>query len=96
MVRSHPNIVKLVDIIYRPLKGRWGGPAAPTCECEIVRVEEALRNFQGDMYLVFEQLDQNLKTCCSQKVLRWHDIREITYQILKGIKYIHSLGIEHR
>jgi serine/threonine protein kinase len=56
---------------------------------------------QGDLYLVFESMDVDLKGLRNRLIaegrgLSGADIRSIAYQILNGAKYMHSANIVHR
>lgn len=50
-----------------------------------------------DVYLVMCRMDADLARVIKSKVpLAPHDIKLIIYQMLRGLKYIHSMGVVHR
>lgn len=49
-----------------------------------------------DLYLVFEFMEADLHNAIGQKILKDLHNRYIMYQILKGIKYLHSAEVIHR
>ena len=60
-------------------------------------MKEAFRK-KGIVYLVFEYVENNLLEVLenSQNGLPPNLIRKLIYQIIKGLAYLHSLGIVHR
>jgi mitogen-activated protein kinase 15 len=49
-----------------------------------------------DLYLVFEFMEADLHNAIGQKILKDLHNRYIMYQILKGMKYLHSTEVIHR
>lgn len=49
-----------------------------------------------DLYLVFEFMEADLHNAIGQKILKDLHNRFILYQILKGMKYLHSAEVIHR
>ena len=49
-----------------------------------------------DLYLVFEFMEADLHNAIGQKILKDLHNRYIMYQILKGMKYLHSAELIHR
>ena len=62
--------------------------------CDILRSKDPLF---GDVYLVFDLMDTNLHYVLhSQQQITHNHIRYFLYQILRGLKYIHSANVVHR
>jgi serine/threonine protein kinase len=56
----------------------------------------SVKNF-NEVYLVMEQMETDLETIIkSEQELTLDHVRFFIYQILRGMKYIHSAGILHR
>ena len=49
-----------------------------------------------DLYLVFEFMEADLHNAIGQKILKDIHNRFILYQIIKGMKYLHSASVIHR
>ena len=49
-----------------------------------------------DLYLIFEFMEADLHNAIGQKILKDIHNRYIFYQIIKGIKYLHSASVLHR
>ena len=47
-------------------------------------------NNDKDLYLIFEFMEADLHNAIGQKILKDLHNRYIMYQILKGMKYLHS------
>lgn len=63
----------------------------------VVKLKEAFRK-KGIVYLVFEYVNNNLLEILEKQPSGLHaeTIKQIVYQVLKGIAYLHSLSIVHR
>jgi len=53
-------------------------------------------NNDKDLYLIFEFMEADLHNAIGQKILKDIHNRFILYQIIKGIKYLHSASVIHR
>lgn len=63
---------------------------------EILKPRETLENFQ-DVYVVFDLMESDLhKIIYSKQELTEEHVRYFLYQILRGLKYIHSAHVIHR
>ncbi|KAG0438718.1 Cyclin-dependent kinase 1 [Dictyocoela muelleri] len=56
---------------------------------------------KNNLYLVFEYMDVDLRTFldrmfAQKQRLSDHEIKEMSYQIIAGVEYCHSIGILHR
>ena len=50
-----------------------------------------------DLYVIYELMETDLKTIIrSPQILTEEHVQFFLYQILRGLKYIHSAGILHR
>lgn len=49
-----------------------------------------------DLYLIFEFMEADLHNAIGQKILKDIHNRYIFYQIIKGMKYLHSASVIHR
>ena len=49
-----------------------------------------------DLYLIFEFMEADLHNAIGQKILKDVHNRFILYQIIKGMKYLHSASVIHR
>lgn len=63
----------------------------------VVKLKEAFRK-KGIVFLVFEYVNNNLLEVLEKQPSGLHPetIKQIIYQVLKGIAYLHSLNIAHR
>jgi p38 MAP kinase len=65
------------------------------CLLNVFTDENSSENFK-DIYLVTNLTGQNLSDAIKCQKLRSNDIIFCTYQILRGLKYLHSANIIHR
>lgn len=49
-----------------------------------------------DLYFVMPLIDYDMKTIIKQITLTDEHVKIIIYQLLRGLKYIHSIGVIHR
>ena len=49
-----------------------------------------------DLYLIFEYMETDLHTVIRAKILLEIHRKWIAYQVLKGLKYLHSADLVHR
>jgi mitogen-activated protein kinase 15 len=49
-----------------------------------------------DLYLIFEYMEADLHNAIGQKILKDIHHKFIMYQIMKGMKYLHSADVIHR
>ena len=64
------------------------------CICDILKPKEKLFT---DIYLVFDLMDTDLhRVIDSQQEITDEHVRYFLYQILRGLKYIHSANVIHR
>ncbi|XP_043653284.1 putative mitogen-activated protein kinase 14C [Drosophila teissieri] len=56
----------------------------------------AMRMEFRQVYLVTHLMDEDLHKYSRSRRMSEHEIRPILYQILRGLKYIHSAGVVHR
>ncbi|XP_034661505.1 putative mitogen-activated protein kinase 14C [Drosophila subobscura] len=78
---DHPNVISLLDIFHPPSPSSNPTPT--------------LENFQ-QVYLVTHLMDADLHNVIRSQKLSHSQIKVILYQILRGLKYIHSAGVLHR
>ncbi len=77
---KHENIVSLVDII-------------PNREALSLKIPRKL----NDLYIILDYMDSDLhKIIYSNNTLSDEHIQYLIYQILRGLKYIHSANVIHR
>ncbi|XP_076452875.1 uncharacterized protein LOC143288364 [Babylonia areolata] len=63
---------------------------------EILKPKESFQNFK-DIYVVFDLMESDLhRIIYSEQPLTEEHIRYFLYQILRGLKYIHSANVVHR
>ena len=63
----------------------------------IVRLLSIIRAHNNrDLYLIFEHMETDLHACIKGKILQSIHKQFIFYQLLKGLKYIHSADLIHR
>ncbi len=63
----------------------------------IIKLHNVIRaDNDKDLYLVFEFMEADLHNAIGQKILKDLHNRFIMYQILKGMKYLHSAEVIHR
>jgi len=62
----------------------------------VIGVEEDEIDTFEDAYLVMELMDVNLKTVIRRRKLQEIHYKFFLYQMLRGLKYIHSAGVIHR
>ncbi|KAJ5642787.1 hypothetical protein N7490_006787 [Penicillium lividum] len=77
---KHENITNLVDIFVSPSKD-IGPPKLP---------------INARSYLVTEPMRINLEALLNSKPLEGEFVQYFLYQIMRGLKYIHSAGVIHR
>lgn len=78
--------------LLRRLKGH-------DCIIQLIDVvaPETVESFVGDIYLVFEYVDTDLyKLIMSPQYLTTAHIQTFLYQMLKGLKFLHSSSVIHR
>lgn len=61
----------------------------------IIELKEAFRK-KGKIYLVCEYVEKNLLEILEGGPIHPNQVRQYTYQLLKGIAYMHTLNIIHR
>ncbi|KAI8914423.1 kinase-like domain-containing protein [Gorgonomyces haynaldii] len=65
--------------------------------CEnIVFIQDVFESPKSDLYLVTEYMDTDLARLLAHKQLEPQHVKYFTYQILVGLKYVHSAGVIHR
>lgn len=101
----HPNIVALLDVISTAFPRSSLNEKSESSSLDQVpprspfKFSPSPRDVQdfGDLYLVFEFLDTDLsKIIKSDQYLSIDHIQYIVYQILVGLKYLHSARVIHR
>lgn len=100
---EHPQIVGLVDVISPKVQELLVAPkAVQEREREAAMRAAQLNNrgymkSMGEIFLVFEYMDTDLRKIIeSNQFMERIHVQHIMYQILCGLKYIHSANVIHR
>ena len=68
----------------------------------IVKFHQALRDAEGDLYIIMEHCDENLERKIKKDIYKEggpideSKLVEILRQIAKGINYLHGMNLSHR
>ena len=62
---------------------------------DIFTPQQSMENFQ-DVYMVTQLMDADLNRILKSQQLSDDHVKFLIYQILRGLKYIHSAGVIHR
>jgi serine/threonine protein kinase len=65
----------------------------------VVYLKELATNSKGDLFLVFDYLDYDLKQLlvnCSEQLMQESVLKHLLRQLLSGLDYLHSKHIIHR
>ncbi|KAK8159659.1 Hog1-like MAP kinase protein [Phyllosticta citrichinensis] len=86
----HENIISLSDIFISPLEDMYAKPFSPPQSSL-----PAIALTYGS-YFVTELLGTDLHRLLTSRPLEKQFIQYFLYQILRGLKYVHSAGVVHR
>ena len=85
-LRNHANIVGILDVFHPPL-------SSSTSSSHLNRQHSKFE----DVYMVTQLFESDLhRIISSEQTLSDAHARYFTYQILRGLKYVHSANIIHR
>ena len=100
---KHPNIIELYDVVSTTIKSinlpnEWIASISPIQSDSIKRMsQKPINRHLGDLYLIFEYMDTDLSNIIkSNQFIQLEHVQFILYQILIGMKYIHSANVIHR
>jgi mitogen-activated protein kinase 1/3 len=102
---QHPNIVSLLDIVSPTVEQYVNKSHRQHTEIGTKHEESGQRPYPyvpiprnlGHIYLVFENIDTDLsKIIKSNQFLSEEHVQYILYQILDGVRYLHSANVIHR
>lgn len=99
---KHPNIIKLLDVIapnFTPTNPLLPPPSRETGtpSKRSRHIENEVDTSLDDLYLVFEYVDTDLnRLLSSAQYLSPAHIQTFLYQLLVGLKYLHSANVIHR
>jgi len=97
---KHNNVIELIDVISTTIKEDFQLTSMIDSKANgngNQRRRSGVRTNLGDLYLVFEYMDTDLANIFkSNQYMANEHIQFILYQILLGLKYIHSANVIHR
>ena len=95
---NNPYVIKLFDVIaYDHTPPSSSSMVDETAFADMGRASRGPDTSLDDLYLVFEFADTDLKKLIeSNQFLSLLHIKTFLYQLLLGLKYIHSANVIHR